>query len=160
MEFSLRFEGKQQAALYVIETYDRSRGAAYTKESYTGNYQKVADLSYGGFTSGDTQFYQTGSTIYVRLPWTWLNVADPSKKLVINDNDFKGDVAKSVTTNGVLASIMVGERKEGDVMYAFPENKHDPGYKVFQWEKWETAKYSSRRKESFDILKAYYLGQK
>ncbi|WP_407384060.1 hypothetical protein [Ruminococcus sp.] len=160
MEFSLRFEGKQQAALYVIETYDRSRGAAYTKESYTGNYQKVADLSYGGFTSGDTQFYQTGSTIYVRLPWTWLNVADPSKKLVINDNDFKGDVAKSVTTNGVLASIMVGERKEGDLMYAFPENKHDPGYKVFQWEKWETAKYSSRRKESFDILKAYYLGQK
>lgn len=160
MEFSLRFEGKQKAALYVIETYDRSRGSAYTKESYTGNYRKVADLTYGGFTSGDTQFYQTGSTVYIRLPWTWLNVADPSKKLVINDNAFKGDVAKSVTTNGVLASVMVGERKEGDLMYAFPADKHDPGYKVFQWEKWETVKYTTRTKESFDLLKSYYLGQK
>ena len=160
MEFSLRFEGKQKVALYVMSSYDRSKGSAFTKESYTGDYRKVADLTYGGFTSGDTQFYQTGSTIYIRLPWTWLNVADPSKKLVINDNAFKGDVAKTVTTNGVLASVMIGERKEGDVMYAFPVDKHDPGYKVFQWEKWETVKYSSRTKESFDILKNYYSGQK
>ena len=54
---------------------------------------------------------------------------------------------------------MIGERKEGDVMYAFPVDKHDPGYKVFQWSKWETVKYTSRRKESFDLLKQYYLGQ-
>ena len=159
MEFSLRFEGKQKAALYVMAKYDRSRGSAFTQESYNGDYHKVADLTYGGFTSGDSQFYQTGSTIYIRLPWTWLNVADPSKKLVINDNAFAGDVVKSVTTNGVLASVMIGERKEGDVMYAFPADKHDPGYKVFQWDKWETAKYTTRNKESFDILKKYFLGQ-
>ena len=159
MEYSLRFEGKQNAALYVIDTYDRSKDRAYTKESYTGDYNKVADLSYGGFTSGDTQFYQTGSTIYIRLPWTWLNVADPSKKLVINDDSFKGDTAKTVTTNGALVSVMIGERKEGDVMYAFPMDKHDPGYKVFQWSKWETVKYTSRRKESFDILKQFFSGQ-
>ena len=159
MEYSLRFEGKQNAALYVIETYDRSKGSAYTKESYTGDYNKVADLSYGGFTSGDTQFYQTGSTIYIRLPWTWLNVSDPSKKLVINDTSFKENTAKTVTTNGVLVSVMIGERKEGDVMYAFPVDKHDPGYKVFQWDKWETVKYTSRRKESFDLLKQFYIRQ-
>lgn len=158
MEFSLRFENKQKAALYVMRSYDRSRGSAYTRESYTGDYSKVADLVYGGFTSGDTQFYQTGSTIYIRLPWTWLNVADPSKKLVINDNAFAGERAKTVTTNGVLVSVMIGERKEGDLMYAFPADKHDPGYKVFQWEKWETVKYTLRNKESFDMLKKYYNG--
>ena len=80
------------------------------------------------------------------------------RELVINDNAFAGDVAKTVTTNGVLASVMIGERKEGDVMYAFPADKHDPGYKVFQWDKWETAKYATRNKESFDILKKYFLG--
>ncbi|MBQ9680560.1 MAG: hypothetical protein IJV48_07760 [Ruminococcus sp.] len=157
MEFSLRFENKQDAALYVMRSYDRSRGSAYTHESYTGEYSKVADLTYGGFTSGDNQFYQTGSTIYIRLPWTWLNVADPSKKLVINDSSFAGERAKTVTTNGVLVSVMVGERKEGDLMYAFPADKHDPGYKVYQWSKWDTVEYTARRKESYDILKKFFL---
>lgn len=156
MEYTLRFDGKQKAALYVTPYYNRTTGSAYTKESYTGNYDKVADLTYGGFTSGDNQFYQTGSTVYIRLPWTWLNVADPSKKLVINDTSFGGDRAKTVTTNGALISVMIGERKEGDLIYAFPEDKHDPGYKVFQWKKWETATFVNRRKESFDILKKYF----
>ena len=156
MEYSLRFENKQSAALYVIHSYNRTTGSAVTKESYTGDYDKVADLTYGGFTSGDTQFYQTGSTVYIRLPWTWLNAADPSKKLVINDSDIKGDHAKTVTTNGALVSVMIGERKEGDLIYAFPVDKHDPGYKVFQWKKWEKTEYAPRRKSGFDILKAYF----
>ncbi len=157
MEYSLRFESKQKAALYVMSAYDRSRGSAVTRESYSGAYHKVADLTYGGFTSGDCQFYQTGSTVYVRLPWTWLNAADPSKKLVINDDSFSGERAASVTTNGFLASVMIGERKEGDLMYAFPQDKHDPGYKVYSWDKWETAPYAQRRKVSYDILKKYFL---
>ncbi len=156
MEFSLRFDEKQKAALYVIDSYDRSRGSAITKESYTAAYQKVADLVYGSFSSGDNQFYQTGSTVYVRLPWTWLNVADPSKKLVLNDPNITTARAKTAGTNGVLASVMIGDRKSKDVMYAFPQDKHDPGYKVFQWSKWETAEYTLRRRDSFAVLKKFF----
>lgn len=156
MEFSLRFDEKQKAALYVMSSYDRSRGTAVTKESYTAAYQKVADLGYGSFSSGDNQFYQTGSTVYVRLPWTWLNVADPAKKLVLNDPKITAARAKTAGTNGILASVMIGERKSGDVMYAFPQDKHDPGYKVFQWSKWETAEYSLRRRDSFNLVKKYF----
>ena len=156
MEYTLRFEGKQNAALYVIRSYNRAAGSAVTKESYTGDYDKVADLTYGGFSSGDTQFYQTGPTIYIRLPWNWLNAADPSKKLVINDGELKGEHAKTVTTNGALVSVMIGERREGDLIYAFPEDKHDPGYKVFQWKKWEKTEYAMRRRSGFDILKAFF----
>ena len=156
MEYTIRFENKQDATLYVTRSYDRSRGSAVTKESYTGDYDKVADLTYGGFTSGDTQFYQTGSTINIRLPWTWLNVADPSKKLVINDPKLDKPQAKTVTTNGALISVMIGERKEGDLIYAFPVDKHDPGYKVFEWSKWDKVNYSIRQKESFDTLKRYF----
>lgn len=156
MEFSLRFDDKQKAALYVMSSYDRSRGTAITKESYTAAYQKVADLVYGSFSSGDNQFYQTGSTIYVRLPWTWLNVADPSKKLVLNDPEITEERAKTAGTNGVLASVMIGDRQSKDVMYAFPQDKHDPGYKVFQWSKWDTAAYALRRRDSFNILKRYF----
>ena len=158
MEFVLRFDGKQDGSLMVMSDYDRNRGKTATKESYTGDYDKVADLTYGGFDAGDNQFYQTGSTIYIRLPWTWLNVADPSKKLVISDKAYNGGVAKTVTTNGVLVSVMIGERTEGDLISAFPVDKHDPGYKVFMWDKWETVKYSNRRKDSFDVLKAFFAG--
>lgn len=156
MEFSLRFDEKQKAALYVINSYDRSHGTAITKESYTAAYQKVADLVYGSFSTGDSQFYQTGSTIYVRLPWTWLNVADPSKKLVLNDPQITAERAKTAGTNGVLASVMIGDRKSRDVLYAFPQDKHALGYKVFQWSKWETAEYALRRRDSFGILKQYF----
>ena len=156
MEYTIRFENKQDATLYVSSSYNRARGSAVTRESYSGDYDKVADLVYGGFTSGDTQFYQTGSTINIRLPWTWLNVADPSKKLVISDPTLDQPQAKTVTTNGALVSVMIGERKEGDLMYAFPVDKHDPGYKVFAWSKWDTVNYSMRNKESFSILKQYF----
>ena len=156
MEYSLRFDGKQNASLYVIKSYDRSHGTAVTKESYAAAYNKVADLTYGSFTSGDTQFYQTGSTIYVRLPWTWLNIVDPSRLLVINDPDLRSERAKTVTTNGFLVSVMVGERKSGDLYYGFPQEKHDPGYKTFTWKKWDTTDYAARRRESFEALKKYF----
>lgn len=156
MEYTIRFENKQDAALYVTRNYNRTRGSAVTKESYTGDYDKVADLVYGGFSSGDTQFYQTGSTVNIRLPWTWLNVADPSKKLVISDPSLDKPQAKTITSNGALVSVMIGERKEGDLIYAFPVDKHDPGYKVFEWSKWEKVNYSIRQKESFDILKRFF----
>ena len=156
MEFTIRFEDKQKAAFYVTRNYNRLRGSAVSKESYSGEYDKVADLVYGGFSSGDTQFYQTGSTVNIRLPWTWLNTADPSKKLVISDPKLDQPQAKTVTTNGALISVMIGERKDGDLIYAFPVDKHDPGYKVFEWKKWEKANYSIRPKESFNIIKRFF----
>lgn len=156
MEYTVRFENKQKAALYVIPGYNRTKGTAVSKESYLGDYDKVADLVYGGFTSDDAHFYQTGSTINIRIPWTWLNIADPSKKLVISDPTLDKPQAKTVTTNGALVSVMIGERKAGDLIYAFPVNKHDPGYKVFQWRTWEKVNYSMRKKKSFDIVKRYF----
>ncbi len=157
MEFVLCFEDKQKAALYVTKAYDRSKGNAYTKESYNAKYNKVADLVYGGFQTGDSHFYQTGSTIYARIPWTWLNVADPAQKLVINDVKPTGKKLKTASTNGVLPSVMIGERKSGDLVYGFPETKHDPGYKVFKWSAWEEVDYELREKNSFTILKNYYI---
>lgn len=157
MEYVLRFDGKQEGALYVIPSYDRTVGRAMSEESYTGDFHLVSRLTYGGFTSGDNQFYQTGSTVYVRLPWTWLNVADPSNKLVISDGGPIGTQAKTITTNGVLFSVMIGDRATGDLIYAFPEQKSDPGYKVFEWTAWDTVSYSMRPKESYTILRKYYL---
>lgn len=160
MEYVLRFDSKQNALLYVIPTYNRESGEAYTKEIYDGEFDKIAKLTYGGFSKGDNHFYQTGTTIYVRLPWTWLNVTNPNAMLVINDKSLEGrEQAHTVMTNGMLVSVMIGERGSGDMLYAFPRAKSDPGYKTFRWELNEVKKYVYREKESFTALKKYYSGK-
>ena len=127
---------------------------------YDGKFDKVTKLTYGGFSSGDNQFYQTGTTIYIRLPWTWLNVTDPNAMLVINDKDLEGrELAHTVMTNGMLISLMIGERGSGDMLYAFPRAKSDPGYKTFKWELKEVKQYVLREKESYTAIKKYFSGK-
>jgi hypothetical protein len=156
MEFVINFDSKQDAGLYVTKSYNRSLGGYQTKESYTGKYDLVSKLNYGGFTSGDNQFYQTGSTIYIRIPWSWLNVTDPSSKIVLNDVGVPVDQAKTVSTNGAIVSALIVDKATKDQLYLFPETKNDPSYKTFKWETWEKCEYSFSEKEGYTILAKYF----
>ncbi len=156
MEFVLAFDSKQQAGLYVTSTYDKKAGRYATKESYTGDYGLVSQLTYGGFSSVDNQFYQSGSTIYIRIPWAWLNVTDPSQKIVINNDGEISGQAKTVTTNGAVVSVLIADKQTKDQLYLFPETKQEPSYKTYKWATWEKVSYSMREKESFTILKNYF----
>jgi hypothetical protein len=119
----------------------------------------VSKLNYGGFSIGDNQFYQTGSTIYIRIPWSWLNVTDPSTKIVLNDAGTLGDQAKTVSTNGAIVSVLIADKATKDQLYLFPQTKQDPSYKTFKWDAWEKCEYSLREKEGYAIL-AKYFGSK
>lgn len=156
MEYVLRFYGKQQAELYVTRSYDRNAGNYATRESYSGEYDLVYPLEYGGFTSGDNQFYQTGSTVYIRIPWTWLNVTDPSQKVVLNNQGELSGQAKTVSTNGAIVSVLIADKQTGDQLYLFPETKQSPAYKTFKWATWEKVSYTVREKESFTVVKKYF----
>ncbi len=156
MEYTIRFDGKQSAGIYVIAGYDRGKGQYVTKENYSGDYNLVSKLKYGGFSSGDNQFYQTGSTIYIRIPWTWLNVTDPSNKIVINNEGPIGKQTKTVSTNGAIVSVMIADKATKDQLYLFPETKQEPSYKTFKWSTWETVNYKMREKESYTLIKKYF----
>ena len=156
MEFVINFDSKQEAGLYVTKSYNRSNGGYKTKESYTGKYDLVSKLKYGGFTSSDNQFYQTGSTIYIRIPWSWLNVTDPSSKIVLNDAEALGNQAKTVSTNGAIVSALIADKATKDQLYLFPETKNDPSYKTFKWEAWEKCEYSFNEKEGYSMLAKYF----
>ena len=156
MEFIIDFESKQEAGLYVTKSYNRSEGGYETQEGYTGTYDLVSKLNYGGFTVGDNQFYQTGSTIYIRIPWSWLNVTDPSSKIVLNNVGELGKQAKTVSTNGAIVSVLIADKATKDQLYLFPETKNDPAYKTFKWEAWEKCEYSLREKEGYSILAKYF----
>ncbi len=156
MEFVLRFDSKQKGGLYVVSSYDRSNGSYATKESYTGSYRLVSELTYGGFSSGDNQFYQTGSTVYIRIPWSWLNVTEPSGKIVINNEGEISGQAKTVSTNGAIVSVLIADKQSKDQLYLFPETKQDPAYKTYKWASWEKVSYTMREKESFALIKNYF----
>lgn len=159
MEFVIEFESKTSATLLVTPSYNRSKGSYSTKESYTGEYDTVAALKYGTFTESNTQFYQSGSTIRVRLPWTLLNVTDPTQKLVINDTvvgPITGGEVKTTLTDGVIVSLLIANKEDSDTAYIFPVSKKSPGYKVYKWSINENVTYGMRNKESFSILKKYF----
>jgi len=158
MEFVIRFSNKRTAALYVTENYDKNAGTYSSKESYTAVYNKVIDLTYGSFSTGDGLFYQTGSNIFIRIPWAALNVTDPSQKVVINHPEALGSgaKAKTVQTNGFLFSFLISDKMSKDELYLFPNTKQDPGYKVYKWKNWEEVTYETRRKDSFDIIQNFF----
>ena len=156
MEFVIGFDSKQEAGLYVTRSYNRSAGGYQTRESYTGEFDLVSQLHYGGFTSGDNQFYQTGSTMYIRIPWSWLNVTDPASKIVLNHTGELGAKAKTVTTNGAIVSVLIADRVTKDQLYLFPATKQDPSYKTFSWDAWETCRYALREKEGYAALTKYF----
>ncbi len=156
MEFVIHFSSKQNAKLYVAKSYDKSKGNYSSKESYTGKYSLVATLKYGGFRSGDNQYYSTGTTTYIRIPWALLNVTDPTQKIVINNPGKLGSQAKTTQTNGFLISLMIADKSTKDLLYMFPESKQDPGYKTFKWNSWETVDFEYREKDGFGTLKKYF----
>lgn len=156
MEFVIRFKGKQNAGLYVINSYDKNKGHYASKESYSGKYNLVSKLNYGGFRSGDNQFYTTGTTTYIRIPWAMLNVTDPSQKVVINNDGKLKNQVKTTQTNGFLISLIIADKSTKDLLYMFPESKKDPGYKTFKWSTWEEVTFEYREKDGFSTLKKYY----
>lgn len=156
MEFVIRFKDKQNAGLYVINSYDKNKGNLSSKESYSGKYNLVSKLNYGGFRSGDNQFYTTGTTTYIRIPWALLNVTDPSQKVVINNDGKLKNQVKTTQTNGFLISLMIADKSTKDLLYMFPETKKDPGYKTFKWSTWEEVTFEYREKDGFQTLKKFY----
>ncbi len=160
MEFVIEFESRVSASLYVTPSYNRSNGQYQTQESYTGEYDLVAVLNYGSFDESNTQFFQTGSTVRLRIPWSMLNVTDPVGKLVIDDETtgaLSGDV-KTTVTEGALVSILIGNKEDQDTTYIFPVTKKSPGYKVYEWSSWETVDFTIRSKQSCSILRNYFNG--
>lgn len=156
MEFIVKFESKSAASLYVVSSYDRNRGKYASAESYNASYDFVSALKYGDFASSNTHFYQTGMTVHLRIPWAMLNFTDPSSRLVINGT--KNGLVQTTATEGMIFSLLIGDRNTMDTAYIFPESKQQAGYKTFKLSGWDKTdvKYTLREKDSAAIIKRYF----
>lgn len=162
MEYTVRFESKNTAALYVVPDYNRNKGKYSSKETYKGNYDYICQLVYGPFDDAANHFYQTGSTIHLRIPLSALNITDPSKLLVLNDNRSAKQIGKdgfglqTMGSDGIIFSILIADKETKDTAYIFPESKKSGGYKTFKWPSWTKADYVFRQKASYKILQRYF----
>lgn len=165
LEYAIDFENKDHATLYYVPSYLRRTTAITDKEWNSGNMKssfiKKTTLNHGSFASQNTQFFVTGNIIRIRLPWSLLGVADPTKKIVIKDNATpSGADGQFKTTNatGCMCLSFVSNRSSKDTLYIFPSVNNKPTYRVYKWLDWEKSniKYNIKTKTAADTLKSYF----
>ncbi|MGB5526709.1 MAG: tetratricopeptide repeat protein [Gemmatimonadota bacterium] len=105
-----------------------------------------------------------GGVIEVRIPWTLLNVTDPSQRRVLAD---QGDVADPCSGNG---HVEFGTRTVGDFRVvavvrtgpgewrSLPASGSAADAAVFTWPTWEEPTWRSRRRPAFDEMRAVFDG--
>ena len=162
MEFIVKFESKSAASLYCVPSYNRSKARLSSVESYTAVYELVAPLRYGSFATQNTQFFQTGNTVHLRVPWAMLNISDPSQLIVLNDttavlNDAE-DTYETTLTTGAIVSVFIGDIESKDTNYVFPSDKQSPGFKRYEWAAWkkENVTYGIAEKSAVETLRKYF----
>ena len=85
-----------------------------------------------------------------------LNFADPANALVISGQE--NETLKTTATDGMIVSVLIGDKETMDTAYIFPESKKSAGYKRLTLTPW-TAKdvsYGIREKESCGILRRFF----
>jgi len=110
------------------------------------SYYETGKLVYGN-KEGD--FYQTGNSIEIKIPWLLLNVSDPSTKSVLgNFNSLSSNfVAGSELPSVKISSISLGLKLDSN------QNGEDIKFAESIWDSWEAPKYEERLKDSYYYIK-------
>lgn len=158
VEYEINIQNKNKANLLVTPTYNTSKGSYYTSLTTTSIFENESTLVQGNFDDNINNFYFEGTRLYIRIPWTQLNVTDPSSLLVLDDKKNKGtvnviDKLRVRTTEGIVGSVIIKDKITKKIDYHFPKNIYDSGNRAFTWSTWEKPNYVSRNKKSYDIIK-------
>lgn len=178
LEFVVRIGAEDKADLLVIPSYNAAMSHFATVKLWDGNFERMSLLVNGAVKTKDGRtiqekrfdasalrrgaFDEAGNLwrveegrITVRLPWTLINVTDPSSCKVLQDTrtGYPGserDALKTAVTDGFLVDAIVWNRQKGSVAGATKMDRAAP----FKWEGWEIAPpYRERLKKSYYILK-------
>jgi peptidoglycan/xylan/chitin deacetylase (PgdA/CDA1 family) len=100
-----------------------------------------------------------------RIPWSLLNVTDPSSRSVLDDSAGSRELEVSRTDGIVLTALSLTGGDVPRVADAIPEpSRKGGGYTfensnaaLFTWQGWEEARYTERRKASFREISSCFL---
>jgi len=177
MEFVVRLSAQDKADLLVIPSYNSAESRFATIRLWDGSYERINMLVNGKVTTKDGReipekrfdasalrkgifdesgnlWYTEGNKIFIRLPWTLINVTDPSSLKVLQDNrttffNPERDALKVQTTDGFVFDAIVWDKGKGSTTGSLSSNVDKP----YVWEGWEsTPPYRERLKKSYTII--------
>ena len=119
--------------------------------------QDLSQLSFGSLEDNSyNQVQVSGKTVSIRIPWTRINVTDPSMMRVVDDPrnilSPTTDELNTVITEGVLSSgVLVNKDSSQTIASIGMANRN-----AFIWEKWDVPSYKERIKDSYATISQYF----
>lgn len=177
LEFLVRISGPDRAELLVIPTYNAAVSKFSTVKLWDGIFERIrplvngkvttkdgrfipekyfdaSALRYGAFDESGNLWRMEGNRIFIRLPWTLINVTDPSSLKVLQDSrtgyfNPQRDALKVVPTDGFVFSALLWDRSARKLSGSLQANPLRP----YLWNGWEEVpRYIERYKKSYYIL--------
>jgi hypothetical protein len=185
MEYLISLKGEQDAKLLVIPPYNY---ASYHFTSYEGLsragvfepmhklinkeraqedgtpikaiYEDTSALGYGSLVASNNLWFYEGKHLSVRIPWTRINVSDPSRGRVLDDGgsyntDPLKDQLTTILSDGIGISFALVDSQTGASLDIFPYPVVEEPF-VFMWKNWDEPKYAQRLKDSYSIIQEYF----
>jgi hypothetical protein len=185
MEYLVSLSGEQDAKLLVIPPYNF---ASYHFASYAGLmdtgifesmykiinkeraqedgtpikavYENTSALHFGSLEKSNNQWTIAGNILSLRLPWTRINVSDPSRGRVLDDDGkFNTDPLKdqlaTTISDGIGISFVLVDAKSGALITSYPEQGSQNPV-LFSWKNWDEPDFTPRLKDSYPIIKDYF----
>jgi hypothetical protein len=178
LEFLVRIRSTESADLLVLTSYNAALGRFATSASGDGQFERISILVNGAVTTKDGRkigekrfdasalrrgdfdeagnlWKMDGEKISLRLPWTLINVTDPSSLQVLQDTrtgfySSEHDALKTMKTDGFVVEGLVWNKKSGTIEGRFAQDASKP----YLWKGWEEAPpYAERYKKSYFILR-------
>lgn len=180
LEYIIEINGSQEGLLLVQSGYNSSTGKHSSVSSQIGFFetmsmltnkeivtkngtkieaevQDLSQLSFGTLENNShNQVQVSGKTVLIRIPWTRINVTDPSMMRVVDDpriilNPTTNEL-QTVITEGILASSILVKRDSNQTIASIGLSNQN----AFVWENWDIPTYKERLKDSYAIISEYF----
>lgn len=180
LEYVIEITGMDQGQLLVQPGYNGTTGKHASAYSADGSYetismltnketvtkdgtkieavvQNLSQLSFGSLANNShNQVQVSGKTISIRIPWTRINVTDPSMMRVVDDprviqNPTTNEL-NTVITEGILASGVLVNKDNNQTLASIGLANQA----AFSWENWNVPTFQERLKDSYNIVGQYF----
>ena len=185
MEYLVSLTGKDTSQLLVIPPYNY---ASYHFTSYEGLagsgifepmqklinkeraqedgtpiaavYEDTSAMRFGTLEKSNNLWNIAGNILSVRIPWTRINVSDPSRGRVLDDHgtyntDPLKDQLATTISEGIGISFVLVDANDGTLKASYPKQGSDTEV-LFPWKNWDEPEFKQRLKDSYPIIKQYF----
>ena len=148
-------EGLQQTAGFLaMEKLINKKRALGDGTPIEARYEDASLLRYGNLVGSTNHWTMDGNHLEVRIPWTRINISDPSSAQVLDDertfySDPLRDVIATSATDALVLSVVAANKAGSTVLDATSSIS-------YTLPTWNQPVYQERLKTSYSLLAAYF----